>query len=128
MEKAVVLLSGGLDSTVCMAVAKSKGMEVFPISFNYHQRHNIELEGAKKVAKFYGVRKHLIIETNMEDIDAIAVTRGPGLAGSLVVGMNAAKGLAFSTGLPWRSAALTVTKAISYPSDRIASSSDVSTR
>jgi len=74
MEKAVVLLSGGLDSTVCMAVVKSKGMEVYPISFNYHQRHNIELEGAKKVAKFYGVKKHLIIETNMEEIGGSALT------------------------------------------------------
>ena len=55
MEKAVVLLSGGLDSCTCMAVAKSKGYEVYPISFNYHQRHSIELEGAKKIAAYYGV-------------------------------------------------------------------------
>ena len=60
MKKAVVLLSGGLDSTVCMAVAKSQGYEVYPISFDYHQRHSIELEGAKKVADFFGVKKHLI--------------------------------------------------------------------
>lgn len=74
MQKAVVLLSGGLDSTVCMAVAKSKGLDVYPISFNYHQRHNIELESAKKVADFYGVKKHLIIETNMEAIGGSALT------------------------------------------------------
>ncbi len=74
MEKAVVLLSGGLDSCTCMAVAKSKGYEVYPISFNYHQRHNIELEGAKKIAEFYGVTKHLIIETNMEAIGGSALT------------------------------------------------------
>ena len=74
MEKAVVLLSGGLDSCTCMAVAKSKGYEVYPISFNYHQRHNIELEGAKKIAEFYGVIKHLIIETNMEAIGGSALT------------------------------------------------------
>ncbi len=43
MEKAVILLSGGLDSTVCMAVAKSRGFELCPISFNYHQRHVIEM-------------------------------------------------------------------------------------
>ncbi|MFV0636071.1 7-cyano-7-deazaguanine synthase QueC [Mitsuokella sp.] len=74
MEKAVVLLSGGLDSCTCMAVAKSKGYEVYPISFNYHQRHSIELEGAKKIAQFYGVKKHLIIETNMEAIGGSALT------------------------------------------------------
>ena len=74
MEKAVILLSGGLDSTVCMAVAKSRGMEVYPISFNYHQRHNIELESAKKVAEFYKIKKHLIIETNMEEIGGSALT------------------------------------------------------
>ena len=74
MEKAVVLLSGGLDSTVCMAVARSKGLEAYPISFNYHQRHSIELESAKKVAEFYNVKKHLIIETNMEAIGGSALT------------------------------------------------------
>lgn len=74
MEKAVVLLSGGLDSTVCMAVAQSKGLETYPISFNYHQRHNIELESAKKVADFYKVKKHLIIDTNMEQIGGSALT------------------------------------------------------
>ena len=74
MEKAVVLLSGGLDSCTCMAVAKSKGYDVYPISFNYHQRHSIELEGAKKIAAYYGVKKHLIIETNMEDIGGSALT------------------------------------------------------
>ena len=74
MEKAVVLLSGSLDSCTCMAVAKSKGYEVYPISFNYHQRHSIGLTGAKKIAEFYGVKKHLIIETNMEDIGGSALT------------------------------------------------------
>ena len=74
MEKAVVLLSGGLDSTVCMAVAKSKGLELYPISFNYHQRHSIELQGAKKIAQFFGVKKHLIIDTNMNAIGGSALT------------------------------------------------------
>lgn len=74
MEKAVVLLSGGLDSCTCMAVAKSKGYELYPISFNYHQRHSIELEGAKKIAEYYGATRHLIIETNMEAIGGSALT------------------------------------------------------
>ena len=42
MKKAIILLSGGLDSTTCMAVAKEQGYELYPISFDYHQRHNIE--------------------------------------------------------------------------------------
>lgn len=74
MEKAVILLSGGLDSTTCMAVAQSRGYDLYPISFNYHQRHNIELENARKVAEFYHVKKHLVIETNMEEIGGSALT------------------------------------------------------
>ena len=74
MEKAVVLLSGGLDSCTCMAGAKSKGYDVYPISFTYHQRHSIEREGAKKIAAFYGVKRHLIIETNMDAIGGSALT------------------------------------------------------
>ena len=73
-EKAVVLLSGGLDSCTCMAVAKGKGYDVYPISFNYHQRHKIELEGAKKIADYYQVKRHLVIETNMEAIGGSALT------------------------------------------------------
>lgn len=73
-KKAVILLSGGLDSTVCMAVAKDKGFELLPISFNYQQRHKKELVAAKSVADYYSVRKHLIIETNMSDIGGSALT------------------------------------------------------
>jgi 7-cyano-7-deazaguanine synthase len=72
--KAVVLLSGGLDSTVCMAVAQDTGYELFPISFNYQQRHSRELACAKKVANFYNVKKHIVIETNMGDIGGSALT------------------------------------------------------
>jgi 7-cyano-7-deazaguanine synthase len=72
--KAVVLLSGGLDSTVCMAVARNQGYELLPISFNYQQRHSRELQCAKKVADFYGVKKHLIIQTNMGEIGGSALT------------------------------------------------------
>lgn len=72
--KAVILLSGGLDSTVCMAYAKDAGYELYPISFNYHQRHSIELESAKKVAQFYQVANHIVIETNMNDIGGSALT------------------------------------------------------
>ncbi len=72
--KAVILLSGGLDSTVCMAVAHSKGYELYPISFNYQQRHNREIECAKNVADYYAVDKHLVIETNLNDMGGSALT------------------------------------------------------
>ncbi|MBC8015174.1 MAG: 7-cyano-7-deazaguanine synthase QueC [Sporomusaceae bacterium] len=72
--KAVVLLSGGLDSTVCMAVAHSEGYELFPISFNYNQRHDRELQSASSVAAFYKVAKHIVINTNMDVIGGSALT------------------------------------------------------
>ena len=72
--KAVVLLSGGLDSTVCMAVAKSKGYELFPISFNYNQRHDRELKSASNIADYYKVNKHIVIGTNMDAIGGSALT------------------------------------------------------
>jgi len=72
--KAVVLLSGGLDSTVCMAVAKSLGFEAYPISFNYQQRHQREIECARQVADYYEVARHLVIDTNMAAIGGSALT------------------------------------------------------
>lgn len=72
--KAVVLLSGGLDSTVCMAVASDAGYELWPISFNYQQRHSRELDSARLVAEHYKVKRHLTIETNMNAIGGSALT------------------------------------------------------
>lgn len=72
--KAVVLLSGGLDSTVCMSVAKLMGEEIYPISFSYGQRHDREIECAKKIACYYDVRRHLVIDTNMNAIGGSALT------------------------------------------------------
>ena len=72
--KAVVLLSGGLDSTVCMAIAHREGYELFPISFNYNQRHDRELQSASSVAAFYKAAKHIVINTNMDVIGGSALT------------------------------------------------------
>lgn len=72
--KAVVLLSGGLDSTVCMGVARSRGFELYPISFNYQQRHQRELDCARRVAEHFGVARHLVIDTNMAAIGGSALT------------------------------------------------------
>jgi 7-cyano-7-deazaguanine synthase len=60
MKKAVVLFSGGLDSTTCLAIAKSQGFECYALSFNYGQRHLAELEAAKGIAKHFGVKHHII--------------------------------------------------------------------
>jgi len=72
MKKAVVLLSGGLDSTTCMSVAKSEGYDVYPISFDYSQRHNIELGKAKEIARFFNVKDHKIIK--MQNVGGSALT------------------------------------------------------
>lgn len=72
--KAVVLLSGGLDSTVCMSIAKAAGDELYPISFIYGQRHDREIQCAKQIAEHYRVDRHLIITTNMDAIGGSALT------------------------------------------------------
>lgn len=61
MKKAVVLLSGGLDSSTCAAIAKSEGFEIFAVSFSYGQRHSLEVNCAKKIAESLGVKEHKII-------------------------------------------------------------------
>ena len=56
-KKAVVLSSGGLDSTTAMAIAKAEGYDIYSLSFSYGQRHSVELEAAKRVATSIGVKK-----------------------------------------------------------------------
>lgn len=73
-KKAVVLASGGLDSTTIMAIAKNEGYDIYALSFDYGQRHKFELEAAKKVAKNFGAKKHLILRLNLEAIGGSALT------------------------------------------------------
>jgi len=73
-KKAVVLLSGGVDSTTAMAIARSEGYEVFCLSFQYGQRHALELEAARKVARVLGAKKHLVIDMDMRTIGGSALT------------------------------------------------------
>ncbi|MDI6801146.1 MAG: 7-cyano-7-deazaguanine synthase QueC [Thermodesulfovibrionales bacterium] len=72
--KAVVLLSGGIDSSTTAAIAKAEGYEIYALSFDYSQRHKIELESAKKVAENLGVKKHLIIKFDLREIGGSALT------------------------------------------------------
>jgi 7-cyano-7-deazaguanine synthase len=73
-KKAVVLSSGGLDSTTAMAIAKSEGFEVYSLSFQYGQRHSYELEAAKKVAKALGAKNHLVLDIDLRKIGGSALT------------------------------------------------------
>ena len=74
MQRAIVLLSGGLDSTTVLRFAQSQGWEVFGLSFNYGQRHGFELECAKKIASQYKIREHLVLDINMRKIGGSALT------------------------------------------------------
>ena len=73
-KKAVVLLSGGVDSTTTLAIAKKEGYSLYAISFRYGQRNRFELEAAKKIAKAFGVNKHLIIDIDLRLIGGSALT------------------------------------------------------
>ena len=73
-KKAVVLLSGGVDSSTAMAIAHGEGYELRALSFNYNQRHAIEIEAAKRVARFYSAASHLVIDFNLRAIGGSALT------------------------------------------------------
>ena len=74
MKKAVVLLSGGLDSAVTLAIAKQEGYSCDALSFSYGQRHSRELESAKKVAASLGAVEHLILTLDLRLIGGSALT------------------------------------------------------
>ena len=73
-RKAVVLSSGGIDSTTAMAIAKHEGFKIYSLSFFYGQRHAFELEAAQKVANAIGVTKHLIINIDLKQIGGSSLT------------------------------------------------------
>jgi 7-cyano-7-deazaguanine synthase len=64
-QPAVVLLSGGLDSTTCLAIAIDRGFEVAALSFDYGQRHRAELEAARAVLEHYGIRRHFVFNVGL---------------------------------------------------------------
>ncbi len=77
--KAVVLLSGGLDSTTALAVAKSRGFECYALTVKYGQLHQVELDAARRVASAIGVVDHRVIDIDLAQLAASALT-SPGVA------------------------------------------------
>ena len=72
--KAVVLLSGGIDSTTTLAIAKKMGFDIYALSFRYGQRHTVELEAAGSIAKRSSVIQHLILDIDLRKIGGSALT------------------------------------------------------
>ncbi len=73
-KKAIVLYSGGLDSTTCMAIARSEGFDPYAMSFAYGQRHMVELELAKKNARVVGAKEHLVVDFDYRKVGGSALT------------------------------------------------------
>ena len=73
-EKAVVLLSGGLDSTTTLAIARDEGYNIYAMSFRYGQRHTVELQCAERVAKALGVTQHTVVDIDLRTFGSSALT------------------------------------------------------
>lgn len=74
MKKAIILLSGGLDSATLVAIAKSEGYAPYCLSFSYGQRHSIELEAAERVATSMGVAEHKVANLDLRIFGGSALT------------------------------------------------------
>lgn len=73
-KKAVVLLSGGLDSSTVLAIAQQEGYEAYALSFRYGQRHSVELEAARRVAKALGAAAHVVADIDLRVFGGSALT------------------------------------------------------
>jgi 7-cyano-7-deazaguanine synthase len=74
MGKAICLLSGGLDSATCLALARREGYDCYALSFDYGQRHRIELEAAARVALALGATRHVVARIDLRQIGHSALT------------------------------------------------------
>ncbi|MGB1700868.1 MAG: 7-cyano-7-deazaguanine synthase QueC, partial [Nannocystaceae bacterium] len=72
--RAVVLLSGGLDSTTVLALAVQQHPEVYALSFSYGQRHAVELTAAREIARSYDVREHVVVDIDLRTFGGSALT------------------------------------------------------
>ncbi len=73
-KRAVILLSGGLDSATTLAIARSEGFQCYALIFRYGQRHKREIEAAKKIANFLGTAEHRIIDIDLAAFGGSALT------------------------------------------------------
>jgi 7-cyano-7-deazaguanine synthase len=73
-KKAIILFSGGLDSLTCLAIAKSQGYQCYALSFRYGQKHAVEIEQAKKLARSMAVYHHQIMTLSLDQIGGSALT------------------------------------------------------
>src|SRR5258707_13600596 len=73
-KRAVVLLSGGVDSSTTLAIAKSEGFDIHALSFRYGQRHEVELRAARGIATALGVEKHITIDIDLRSFGGSALT------------------------------------------------------
>ena len=74
MKRAVVLLSGGVDSTTTLAIAKAQGFDTYALSFRYGQRHAAELDAARRVARTLGAKEHVILDIDLRKFGGSALT------------------------------------------------------
>ena len=72
--KAVLLVSGGLDSTTCLAIAREQDFDLYALTINYGQRHDHELNSAKMVVDFYSIQDHSIIDIDLRQFGGSALT------------------------------------------------------
>ena len=72
--RAIVLLSGGLDSTTTLAIARSQGFETYALSIDYGQRHQIEIAAARRIAHHLGVARHIVLSIDLRQFGGSALT------------------------------------------------------
>ena len=72
--KAVVLVSGGLDSTTCLAIAREQGFDLYALTLNYGQRHDHELNSARMIIDFFNIHDHSIIDIDLAQFGGSALT------------------------------------------------------
>ena len=73
-KTSVILLSGGLDSTTCLAIAKDQGFDIIGLTINYGQKHIFELESAKSIARYFNIKNHSIINIDLASFGGSSLT------------------------------------------------------